>query len=106
MVPYDPPIADILHALRDTGLEELCGLEAHGVADADDCAVVIEEFARFAVDVIAPTDRVGDREGVHLTPATGAVTTPTVFPDAWRRYVESGYGAISVPASHGGGSFP
>ena len=59
-----------------------------------------------ATSVIAPTDVIGDREGLSFDPATSSVTTPAVFDAAYRQWVDGGWGSLSAPTEHGGGGLP
>ena len=108
MAGYAPPVDDIVEALELVGLGELAGLDAYAGAGADPATVreLLEAFGRFAAEVIAPTDRVGDREGARLDPATGAVSLPEPFAKAYRSYVDGGWGALAFPVDHGGGGMP
>jgi alkylation response protein AidB-like acyl-CoA dehydrogenase len=106
MSTYLPPIDDIVEALDLVGLDELAALGAYPEADATTVRDLLDGFGRFAADVLAPTDRVGDREGAHLDPATGAVTLPDPIAKAYRRYVDAGWGAVAFPPGHGGGGMP
>ena len=108
MADYVPPVDDIVEALSIVGLDELASLDAYSGTGADSATVreLLEAFGRFAVDVLVPTDRVGDREGARFDPATGAVTLPEVFGKAYRSFVEGGWGALAFPEAHGGGGMP
>ncbi|MCB1499645.1 MAG: acyl-CoA dehydrogenase family protein, partial [Bauldia sp.] len=95
---YEPPVAEIGFTLR-------------AVADFDDAALgdipldaILAEAGRFAADVIAPLNRVGDREGVRF--ADGAVTTAPGWRDAYRRFAEAGWTGVSAPEHHGGMGLP
>ena len=82
---YRAPVSDMLATMRHVaGLDRLIadGLAPElegGVAKA-----VLEEAAKFAADVIAPLNRVGDALGSKLK--DGAVTTPP----GWRRPTRPG----------------
>src|SRR5438874_866758 len=65
-VEYVPPIDDIMAALDDVYLEQLGPLD--GDVDREAVEMIVKEFGRFAADVIARTDRVGDQEGAHYVP--------------------------------------
>ena len=73
-------------------------LEAFGHADADTVFGVIEESGRFMADVVGPLNRVGDTAGSTLD-GDGQVTTPPGFREAYRQYVEAGWGAVPFPPS-------
>jgi alkylation response protein AidB-like acyl-CoA dehydrogenase len=103
---YNPPLDDIGEALEVAGLPAVLALARFSHIDAGMVKVVLGELGRFAAEVIAPTDTAGDRQGARYDPATGAVSTPPGFADAYRRYVESGWGALQFPQEHGGGGFP
>jgi hypothetical protein len=66
---------------------------------------VLEECARFAEDVVAPTNEAGDRVGVRRTD-DGRVITPPGFSVAYRQYVEDGWAALCGPADAGGQGLP
>jgi len=106
--PYTPPVDDIVEALAVVGLDELAALGTYADAGADPATVreLLEAFGRFAVDVLVPTDRIGDREGARLDPATGEVTLPEPFAKAYRSYVDGGWGGLASPVDHGGGGMP
>ncbi len=106
-VEYRPPLRDIgfvLDAIVDLGsVSELPGFEH---ADPATTAGILDEYARFMVDVVAPLDRVGDTHGIKLDADTGEVTTAPGFVEAYRQYVEAGWGGVSFDPEYGGGGFP
>jgi alkylation response protein AidB-like acyl-CoA dehydrogenase len=93
-------------ALGAVGLAEALGLPPFEPLSADDIEGVLDGFARFAAEVIAPTDTVGDHEGASLDPATGQVTVPAPMRTAYQRWVADGWSGLALPAEHGGGGFP
>ena len=66
---------------------------------------VLEGAARFAEDVVAPTNEAGDRIGVRRTD-DGRVVTPPGFAEAYRQYVDDGWAALCGPAEAGGQGLP
>ena len=56
-------------------------------------------------DVVAPTNRDGDRIGSVWNPDF-TVTTPESFKLAYKQYVRTGYGAVPFDPEFGGGGFP
>ena len=106
MHPYVAPLADIAFVLDHVAdYDDLAALEQFRHADASTVRSVLEECGRFMADVLAPLNRVGDTEGSVRNP-DGSVRTPTGFMDAYRRYVEAGWGAVPFPPEYGGGGFP
>ncbi|MFM9936065.1 MAG: acyl-CoA dehydrogenase C-terminal domain-containing protein [Novosphingobium sp.] len=98
---------------RDTRfvVNELIDLESYGhlsgfaVATRDLTDSVIEEAGRFVNEVLAPLNLSGDREGCTRHP-DGSVTTPAGFKEAYRRYVEAGWGTLAAPEALGGQGLP
>jgi len=106
MAEYLPPLRDVRFVLEElVDLDGLSKLEAYGHADPDTVFGVIEESGRFMADVVGPVNRVGDAVGSTLD-GDGQVTTPPGFREAYRQYVEAGWGAVSFPPEFGGGGFP
>jgi 3-(methylthio)propanoyl-CoA dehydrogenase len=73
--------------------------EAAEMADA-----VLEGAGDFAAGEWAPLERLGDTEGPKWS--ENGVTMPAGFADAYRAYVEGGWGTIGSPADHGGQGLP
>jgi alkylation response protein AidB-like acyl-CoA dehydrogenase len=66
---------------------------------------VLEGCARFAEDVVAPTNEAGDRIGVRRE-ADGRVVTPPGFAKAYRQFIDDGWAALCGPADAGGQGLP
>src|SRR5436305_14579853 len=99
-------MADIRFALDH--LVDLVGLgkvPPFGHADPDTVVGLLEEFGRFVAEVTAPIDRDGDVHGATYDAATGEVRTSPGWKDAYRRYVDAGWGSVPFEAEHGGGGF-
>jgi len=106
MAEYVPPLHDIRFVLEQlVDLDGLSKLEAYAHADPDTVLGVIEESGRFMAEVIAPLNPVGDAVGNALD-GDGNITTPPGFKEAYRQYVEAGWGAVPFPDEFGGGGFP
>ena len=102
---YRAPLDDIRFTLDHVvPLSTLSALPDFAHADAETLAALLEEAGRFAEEVVAPTNRDGDREGARIE--DGGVVTPASFHTAYERYVASGWGAMQHPEEHGGGGFP
>jgi len=107
MNTYKAPVRDMSFALFDVleanALYQRLGIDA---AQRDVLDAVLEEAAKFNETVLAPLMAVGDREGCTLDPATGAVTTPTGFKEAYAQFVDGGWAGITAPEALGGMGLP
>jgi alkylation response protein AidB-like acyl-CoA dehydrogenase len=102
---YRAPINDILLALNHgAGLKAAVEAGHYGDFDADITAAVLEEAGKFATDVLAPLNRVGDEHGIKLD--AGKVTTAPGWPDAYKRWTDGGWNAVSGPEAFGGQGLP
>jgi alkylation response protein AidB-like acyl-CoA dehydrogenase len=106
MPVYKAPTRDTRFVVNELiGLENYSNLAGFAGASRDLTDAVIEEAGRFATEVIAPLNQVGDREGCTRHD-DGRVTTPTGFREAYRRYVEGGWATLSAPEALGGQGLP
>src|SRR5213596_1187535 len=102
---YRAPISDILLALNHgAGLQAAVKAGHYGDFDGDITAAVLEEAGKFAGDVLAPLNKVGDEHGIKLE--ADKVTTAPGWPDAYRRWTAAGWNAVSGPEAHGGQGLP
>ena len=102
---YRAPLDDIRFTLDHVApIASLALRPAFAHADLETVSGLLEEAGRFAEEVVAPTNRDGDREGAQLI--DGRVVTPDSFHAAYARYVASGWGAMQHPEEVGGGGFP
>src|ERR1700759_3731714 len=105
VMTYRAPINDMLLALNHgAGLEAAVKAGHYGDFDADITAAVLEEAGKFAGDVLAPLNKVGDEHGIKL--ADNKVTTAPGWPDAYQRWIAGGWNAVSGPESFGGQGLP
>ena len=102
---YQAPIKDILLALNHgAGLKAAVEAGHYGDFDGDITAAVLEEAGKFASDVLAPLNRIGDEHGIKLD--DGKVTTAPGWPDAYKRWTDAGWNAVSGSESFGGQGLP
>ncbi|MGO9356411.1 MAG: acyl-CoA dehydrogenase [Xanthobacteraceae bacterium] len=102
---YRAPIEDMLLALNHgAGLKAALEAGHYGDYDGDITAAILEEAGKFATDVLAPLNRVGDTHGIKLD--AGHVTTAPGWPDAYRRWSEGGWNAVSGSETWGGQGLP
>jgi acyl-CoA dehydrogenase len=99
---YRAPVADIAFALKHgAGLAPVLAKSELGEDGVD---AVLEEAGRFATDVIAPLNAVGDRFGTPFK--DGQVTTPPGWKDAYRAWAAAGWNGLASPAQWGGQALP
>src|SRR2546423_3337588 len=102
---YRAPFNDMLLALNHgAGVEAAVEAGHYGDFDADITAAVLEEAGKFASDVLAPLNRVGDEHGIKLE--AGVVTTAPGWPNAYQRWAAAGWNAGSGPGAFGGQGLP
>ncbi|MGO4738219.1 acyl-CoA dehydrogenase [Bosea sp. 2KB_26] len=102
---YRAPVEDIVATMRHVaGLDRLV---ADGLApelDGGMTEAILGEAAKFAGDVIAPLNMVGDKVGSTLR--DGAVTTPPGWKEAYKAWAEAGWNALPAPEAYGGQGLP
>ncbi len=106
MPQYHAPLREIRYALHDVLRAE----HHYRELGRDDVSrelidSVLDECARFAENVIAPTNESGDRIGVKRE-SDGRVVTPPGFADAYRQYVADGWASLCGPVEAGGQGLP
>ena len=102
---YRAPVDDITFTLRHAaGLEQALADGLFGDLGTDDIGAILAEAGRFASDVIAPLNRVGDQHGTPFK--DGAVTTPPGWKDAYTAWAAGGWNGLSAPADWGGQGLP
>lgn len=102
---YQAPIQEqkfVLETVAD--VEGLAGLPGFGDLSADLVSAIVEEAGKFAGEVFAPLNRVGDEQGAQWN--DGEVTLPPGFKEAYARYVEAGWGSMAANPAHGGQGLP
>lgn len=105
MTAYTPPLRDIRFVLKHiAGIESILAMPAYEHVDATTVDGALEEAGRFIGEIIAPTNRIGDEVGSQWV--AGDVITPDAFKEAWGRYVDAGWPAVTGPVEFGGHGFP
>ncbi len=102
---YRAPVADISFSLEHTA--GLGAALAEGLFDdltGDVVDAVLEEAGRFATDILAPLNPVGDRHGTPFK--DGTVTTPPGWKEAYRAWSQAGWNGLAAPAQWGGQELP
>ncbi|GAC1390357.1 MAG: acyl-CoA dehydrogenase C-terminal domain-containing protein [Variovorax sp.] len=108
MPTYNPPLRDMQFVMHEVlkVVDEYKGMPRHADVDADTINAILEEGGKFASEVTLPLNISGDEEGCTLNRETHEVTTPTGFKDAYAKYVEGGWAALSCDPQYGGQGLP
>jgi alkylation response protein AidB-like acyl-CoA dehydrogenase len=102
---YQAPLADITFALKHgAGLAPALSAGFFGDLSEDVVDAVLAEAGRFASDIIAPLNQIGDRFGTPFQ--DGAVTTPPGWKEAYRSWAAAGWNGLAAPAEFGGQALP
>lgn len=106
MPSYNAPVRDmkfILHEMLDA--PSLAQYERYAEVDADLYDAILEESGKFAEEVLAPLNVVGDTQGCTRHP-DGTVTTPDGFKEAFKTMVENGWLGLARDPNYGGQGMP
>src|SRR5689334_18833491 len=102
---YQAPVGDIAFALKHSpGFSAALGDELFGDLREDVLDAVLAEAGKFATEIIAPLNTVGDRHGTPFK--DGTVTTPPGWKEAYRAWVQAGWNGLAAPAQWGGQDLP
>jgi alkylation response protein AidB-like acyl-CoA dehydrogenase len=102
---YRAPVADIAFALKHAaGLKSALAEGLYGDLDEDTVDSILEEAGKFASDVIAPLNRIGDSFGTPFK--DGNVTTPPGWKEAYTAWAAAGWNGLASPADFGGQELP
>jgi len=102
---YTAPLQDMQFLLKElAGLDEIARLPGCEEATEDVVAAILEEAGKFAGGVLAPLNRVGDREGTQWSAKT--VTMPEGFGAAYRQFVDNGWMGLGHDPEFGGQGLP
>ena len=105
MSDYNAPVTDILFTMKAiAGLDALTELPGYADATAETVQAILEEAGKFAGEVLAPLNVVGDRE--HSKLENGVVRTPTGSKEAYRGFAEAGWNAVAFDPDYGGQGMP
>ena len=106
MPAYRAPIENTVFLLEDVlGLSRHAGLPGFADASPDVVAALLAEAGRFAAEVLAPLNRIGDTAGCTRHD-DGSVTTPPGFREAYRDFAAGGWIGLAGDPAHGGQGLP
>lgn len=106
MPKYTPPVRDAKFVLDNVvRLENYANHRGFENATPDMVEAVLSEGGRFVAETLFPLNQVGDQEGCTRH-ADGSVTTPPGFKDAYKAFVEGGWGTLTADPETGGQGLP
>ena len=106
MSNYTAPVEDMGFVLREVvELEKLCSETSLDTSTIDIIDTVLNAAGKLAKEEIEPINKSGDLEGLKINSA-GEVTTATGFKEAYRHYVEGGWGSLQFDTKYGGQGVP
>jgi 3-(methylsulfanyl)propanoyl-CoA dehydrogenase len=104
-VSYRAPLGDIALALNHAAtLAPAIEQGLFGELGIEDIHAIVAEAGRFAGEVIAPLNRIGDTYGTRF--ADGNVTTAPGWKEAYRAWRLAGWNAVTAPSEWGGQGLP
>jgi len=102
---FVPPVTEqrfVLEHIAD--IAGLANSDRFGEASGDMIDAILDGAGQLAASEWAPLNRLGDTEGAKLTDQ--GVVMPRGFREAYRAYVEGGWGTIAAPSEFGGQGMP
>jgi 3-(methylsulfanyl)propanoyl-CoA dehydrogenase len=105
MSDYQAPVRQMRFTIEQLAdFAEVVALPDFSAVDVDTVESVLDEAAKFAANVLAPTNWIGDREGVKVVDR--AVQVPKEITDAYRQFCEAGWPSIASNPEFGGQGMP
>src|SRR6187402_1181929 len=102
---YRAPVADIAFTLKHAaGLKAALAEGLYGDLDEETVDSVLAEAGRYATNVIAPLNQVGDKFGTPFK--DGNVTTPPGWKEAYTDWAAAGWNGLASPSDWGGQGLP
>ena len=106
MPSYKAPLEDVGFLLNDVfQFDRYNNLPGFTDASADVREAILSEAAKLSEQVLAPLNRIGDKQGCTRHP-DGSVTTPDGFKEAYKQVSEGGWIGLSMPEEFGGQGLP
>ena len=105
MSDYRAPVRDMRFVQDElAGFRELAQYPGLEEATTDIADAILEEAAKFAGEVLAPLNHVGDKAGCKLGP--DGVVTPPGWKEAYKAFCDAGWNGIASSPEYGGHGQP
>ncbi|HCE6396347.1 MULTISPECIES: acyl-CoA dehydrogenase [Pseudomonas aeruginosa group] len=106
MSDYVAPLQEIRFVLGELAdIDRVAQIpEADSLADPELTEAILAQAARFAEEVLAPLNLVGDSQGLQWS--EDGVKTPDGYAEAYRQFIEAEWNTLALPADHGGQGLP
>ncbi|RDL44463.1 acyl-CoA dehydrogenase [Marinomonas piezotolerans] len=101
LAPYRDMQSLMRQAHQALGLSQFSSLDDYDLDLAD---AIIDEANKFASQVLAPLNQVGDTVGCRLE--DGQVLTPPGWKEAYQQFCEAGWLGLALPEEYGGQGLP
>ncbi|MEY8689700.1 MAG: acyl-CoA dehydrogenase [Leptothrix sp. (in: b-proteobacteria)] len=105
MTTYTAPVRDMLFAMKEIGgLDAITAQPGFEEVTPDLVEAILDEAAKFAGEVLAPTNIAGDRQGA--TWKDTVVTSADGFKEAYNAFCETGWNGMPARTEFGGQGLP
>lgn len=105
MADYKAPVKEISFVINELlNVNQLTSIPDFAEATPELVDAVVEEAGKFAAEVFAPINRIGDIQ--HSKAKDGVVTTPDGFKEAYQLFVDNGWMSLAQDPDFGGQGLP
>lgn len=102
---FTAPVTEQLFVLKHIAdIDEIASHERFADATPDMVEAIVGGIGEFAAEEFWPLNRIGDTVGARLI--DGKVKMPDGYAQAYKAYVENGWGSINAPVDFGGQGLP
>ena len=105
MPTFEPPLRDLKFVLHETlKVQDRTDIEGYSELTDDLTGAILDEAGKLAVEVLLPTNLVGDQQGCRLE--NGVVRTPEGFKAAFDALRDGGWNSMECDPEYGGQGMP